>query len=82
VSSARLYRENRTCTFFAPDNAAIPAAVTAFPGEVLQTPRSQAQRAYPNLIYYRKAGRGGHFAAWEQPRLFAEEARAAFRPLR
>jgi pimeloyl-ACP methyl ester carboxylesterase len=57
-------------------------AVTAFPDEVLQTPRSWTEQAYPNLIYYNEADKGGHFAAWEQPQLFAEEVRAAFRSLR
>jgi pimeloyl-ACP methyl ester carboxylesterase len=56
--------------------------VSAFPDEVVQTPRSWAERAYPNLIYYGKAGKGGHFAAWERPQLFTEEVRAAFRSLR
>jgi len=82
VSSARIYWENSKYTFFAPKHVAIPAAVTAFPDEVIQTPRSWTERAYPNLIYYNKAGKGGHFAAWEQPQLFAEEVRAGFRPLR
>jgi len=81
VSSARIYWENKY-TFFAPKHVTIPVAVSAFPDEVLQTPRSWAERAYPNLIYYGKPGKGGHFAAWEQPQLFAQEVRAAFRPLR
>ena len=81
VSSARIYWENKYA-FFAPKHVTIPAAVSAFPDEVFQTPRSWAERAYPNLIYYNKAAKGGHFAAWEQPQLFAEEVRAAFRPLR
>jgi hypothetical protein len=54
-----------------------------FPDELYQAPRSWAERAYPhNLIYYNRLDRGGHFAAWEQPRLFSEEMRAAFRTLR
>jgi pimeloyl-ACP methyl ester carboxylesterase len=81
VSSARIYWENKF-TFFAPKHVAIPVAVSAFPDEVLQTPRSWTERAYPNLIYYNKPGKGGHFAAWEQPQLFADEVRAAFRSLR
>lgn len=81
VSCARIYWDN-TFTFFAPKNVGIPVGVTAFPDEVLQTPRSWTERAYPNLVYYNKADRGGHFAAWEQPQLFSEEVRAAFRPLR
>src|SRR5690242_18898266 len=82
VSSARIYWENNKYTFFAPKNVAIPVAVTAFPDEVVQTPRSWTERAYPNLIYYNQVDKGGHFAAWEQPQLFAEEVRAGFRPLR
>jgi pimeloyl-ACP methyl ester carboxylesterase len=82
VSSARIYWENNKYNFFAPKNVTIPVAVSAFPDEVLQTPRSWAERAYPNLIYYNKADRGGHFAAWEQPQLFSEEVRAGFRSLR
>ena len=76
VSSARIYWENNKYTFFAPKHVAIPVAVTAFPDEVLQTPRSWTERAYPNLICYNKVGKGGHFAAWEQPQLFSEEVRA------
>jgi pimeloyl-ACP methyl ester carboxylesterase len=60
----------------------LPAGVTAFPGEIFQAPRSWAEKVYPNLIYFHKAGKGGHFAAWEEPRLFSEEIRAGFRPLR
>ena len=57
-------------------------AVSVFPGEQYQAPRSWAERAYPNLIYYNEVDKGGHFAAWEQPELFADELRAAFRSLR
>jgi pimeloyl-ACP methyl ester carboxylesterase len=81
VSSARIYWENKLA-FFAPKNVAIPVAVSAFPDEVVQTPRSWAERAYPKLIYYNKLDKGGHFAAWEQPQLFSEDVRAGFRPLR
>jgi pimeloyl-ACP methyl ester carboxylesterase len=81
VSSARIYWENKLA-FFAPKHVAIPVAVSAFPDEVVQTPRSWTERAYPNLIYYNKVDKGGHFAAWEQPQLFAEEVRAGFRSLR
>ena len=80
VSSARIYWENKKYTFFAPKNVAIPVAVSAFPDEVLQTPRSWAERAYPNLIYYNKVEKGGHFAAWEQPQLFSEEVRGPSDP--
>ena len=81
VSSARIYWENKAA-FFAPKHVAIPVAVSAFPDEVVQTPRSWAERAYPGLIYYNRPDKGGHFAAWEQPELFAAEVRAAFRSLR
>ncbi|MCI0673817.1 MAG: epoxide hydrolase, partial [Myxococcaceae bacterium] len=60
----------------------IPAAVTVFPGEIYQAPRSWTERAYHRLIYYNRVDKGGHFAAWELPELFAAEVRAAFRPLR
>jgi pimeloyl-ACP methyl ester carboxylesterase len=59
-----------------------PVAVTVFPDETYLTPRSWAERVYPNLIYYGVAPKGGHFAAWEQPELFSSEVRLAFRPLR
>jgi pimeloyl-ACP methyl ester carboxylesterase len=81
VSSARIYWENKFA-FFAPKHVAIPVAVSAFPDEVYQVPRSWAEQAYPNLVYYHKLDKGGHFAAWEQPQLFAAELRAAFKPLR
>jgi pimeloyl-ACP methyl ester carboxylesterase len=81
VSSARLYWENKLA-FFDIKNVAIPVAVSAFPDEIYQAPRSWAERAFPKLIHYNRPARGGHFAAWEQPRLFAEELRAAFRSLR
>jgi pimeloyl-ACP methyl ester carboxylesterase len=81
VSSARLYWESKLA-FFAPKGVAIPVAVSAFPDELYQAPRSWTERAYPKLIHYNKLDRGGHFAAWEQPQLFSEEVRAGFRPLR
>ncbi len=81
ASSARIYWEN-TFAFFAPKGVTIPVAVSAFPDEVYQVPRSWAERAYPNLIYYNRLEKGGHFAAWEQPTLFAAEVRAAFASLR
>jgi len=56
----------------------LPVAFTVFPGEIFQAPRSRAERAYPHLIYFHEADRGGHFAAWEEPELFATEVRAAF----
>jgi len=81
VSSARIYWENKY-TFFAPKHVAIPVAVSAFPDEVCQTPRTWAERAYPKLIHYNRPEKGGHFAAWEQPDLFTQEVRNAFRSLR
>ena len=74
VSSARLYWEYK--------GVSIPVAVSAFPDEIYQAPRSWTEKAYPKLIYYNRLPKGGHFAAWEQPELFTEELRAAFRPLR
>lgn len=81
VSSARLYWESKLA-FFAPKGITIPVAVSAFPDELYQAPRSWTERAYPKLIYYNKLDKGGHFAAWEQPKVFAEEMRAAFKTLR
>ena len=82
VSSARLYWENKA-DFFNAKNISIPFAISVFPDELYQAPRSWAERAYPhNLIHYNKLDRGGHFAAWEQPDLFAAEMRAAFNSLR
>ncbi len=81
VSSARLYWENKLA-FFSPKGVKVPTAVSVFPDELYQTPRNWAERAYPKLIHYNKVDRGGHFAAWEQPKLFSEELRAGFRSLR
>jgi pimeloyl-ACP methyl ester carboxylesterase len=81
VSSARLYWESKLA-FFAPKNVPIPAAVSAFPNELYQAPRSWTEKAYPKLVYYNRLKKGGHFAAWEQPQLLAEELRAAFKSLR
>jgi pimeloyl-ACP methyl ester carboxylesterase len=81
VSSARLYWENKL-PFFDVKNVTIPVAVSAFPDELYQAPRTWAERAYPKLIYYNKLDKGGHFAAWEQPAVFSSELRAAFRSLR
>jgi pimeloyl-ACP methyl ester carboxylesterase len=81
VSSARLYWENKLA-FFDVKHVSIPVAVSAFPDELYQAPRSWAERAFPKLIHYNKLDKGGHFAAWEQPELFAAEIRAAFRSLR
>ena len=81
ISSARLYWENNLA-FFDPKNVTIPVAVSVFPNEIYAAPRSWTERAYSKLIYYNKLDRGGHFAAWEQPQLFSEELRAAFKSLR
>ncbi|HEY2548056.1 MAG TPA: epoxide hydrolase [Candidatus Acidoferrum sp.] len=81
VSSARLYWENKL-PFFAPKNITIPVAVSAFPDELYQCPRSWAEKAYPKLIHYNRLPKGGHFAAWEQPQFFCEEMRASFKSLR
>ncbi len=81
VSSARLYCENKLA-FFAPKHVSIPVAVSVFPDELYQCPRSWAERAYPKLIHYNRLPKGCHFAAWEQPQFFSEEVRAGFRPIR
>ena len=82
VSSARLYWENKA-DFFDAKPITIPFAISVFPDELYQAPRSWAERAYPNnLIYFNQLDRGGHFAAWEQPVLFTSELRAAFKSLR
>ncbi len=82
VSAARLYWENKA-DFFDAKPITIPFAISVFPEELYQAPRSWAERAYPNnLIHYNELDRGGHFAAWEQPQLFSEEMRASFRTLR
>ena len=81
ISAAGLYRENKL-PFFAPMGIEIPVAVSVFPDEIFQLPQSWAERAYPKLVHYNKVEKGGHFAAWEQPRIFADEIRAGFRALR
>jgi pimeloyl-ACP methyl ester carboxylesterase len=81
VSAARIYWESQF-NYYAAATVAVPAAVSAFPGENYQAPRSWSERAYHNLIYYNRPDKGGHFAAWEQPQLFVEEVRAGLRPLR
>jgi pimeloyl-ACP methyl ester carboxylesterase len=82
VSAARLYWENKA-DFFDAKPITIPFAISVFPDELYQAPRSWAERAYPhNLIHFNELDKGGHFAAWEQPQLFSEEMRAAFRSLR
>jgi pimeloyl-ACP methyl ester carboxylesterase len=81
VSSARLYWENKV-GFFDVKGVTVPAAVSAFPREICQAPRSWAERAYPNLIYFNEVEEGCHFAAWQEPELFTTEVRAGFRSLR
>jgi pimeloyl-ACP methyl ester carboxylesterase len=65
-----------------PPKLSLPVAFTVFPGEIYEAPRRWAEKVYPNLIYFNEADNGGHFAAWEQPEVFAPELRAAFRSLR
>ncbi|MBB3086838.1 epoxide hydrolase family protein [Geodermatophilus sabuli] len=81
VSASRLYWEYKG-GFFNAKGVSIPVAVSVFPGEQYEAPRSWTERAYPQLIHYNRLDLGGHFAAWEQPQLFAEEVRAGFRSLR
>jgi pimeloyl-ACP methyl ester carboxylesterase len=81
ISGARLYWENRL-PYFRVKGVSIPVAVSAFPDEIDLCPRSWAERAYPKLIHFNKLDKGGHFAAWEQPKLLSEEVRAGFRSLR
>jgi pimeloyl-ACP methyl ester carboxylesterase len=81
ISAARSYWENKTSPINAA-NVSIPAAATVFPDEIFEAPHSWTQLAFHNLIYFHKAAAGGHYAAWEQPQIFAEEMRAAFRSLR
>jgi pimeloyl-ACP methyl ester carboxylesterase len=81
VSSARLYWENKLA-FFAPKNVTVPVAVSVFPDEIYAAPRSWTERAYRNLIHFNRLDQGGHFAAWEQPRLFTQELRESFRSIR
>jgi pimeloyl-ACP methyl ester carboxylesterase len=86
VSSGRLYwerlAEGAGFGFFNVKGVTLPVAVSAFPDDLFQTPRSWAEKAYPNLVYYSKHDKGGHFAAWEQPTLLVADMRAGFRPLR
>jgi len=82
ISSARLYWENKRRLFISAVNISVPAAVSVFPGEIYQAPRSWTERAYRNLIHYNRVDKGGHFAGWDQPKIFSAELRAAFRSLR
>ena len=81
VSSARIYWENKSA-FFSPKGVTVPVAVSVFPDELYEAPRSWAEKAYPNLIHYNKLPNGGHFPAREQPESFVEELRMAFKSLR
>jgi pimeloyl-ACP methyl ester carboxylesterase len=80
VSAARLYWENKL-GFFLPKGVKIPVAASAFPDELYQAPRSWAEAAYPNLIHYNRLPKGGHFAAWEQPKLLVGELRTSLRSI-
>jgi pimeloyl-ACP methyl ester carboxylesterase len=86
ASAARSYWESGQATAReagkAPPPVKVPVGFTQFPGEIVRTPRSWVELAYPTLTYFNKVDKGGHFAAWEQPELFSEEIRAAFRSLR
>ena len=86
VSSARLYWDTTQISngagFFDVRGVETPVGVSAFPEEIYAAPRSWAEKAYPKLIHYNKLETGGHFAAWEQPKVFTEELRTAFRSLR
>jgi pimeloyl-ACP methyl ester carboxylesterase len=87
ASSARIYWENGgrnivSAAAWKTDKISLPVAITVFPEDVYRPPETWARRAYRNLIYFHEVDRGGHFAAWEQPELFAAELRAAFRSLR
>jgi pimeloyl-ACP methyl ester carboxylesterase len=81
VSSSRLYWENKL-GFFDFKGVTVPTAVTAFPNEIFQAPRSWVEDAYPDLIYFNQVDAGNHFAAWQEPEIFTNEVRAAFRSLR
>jgi pimeloyl-ACP methyl ester carboxylesterase len=82
ISAARLYWEGFPKADFGPKNVSIPVAVSVFPDEQYQAPRSWAERAYPNLVHYNQLDKGGHFAAWEQPKLLVDEMRVGLKSLR
>ncbi len=86
ASSSRFYWENNNNNFSSETQKTrdikVPVAITAFPKEIYKAPESWSKQAYPTLVYYNQAAKGGHFAAWEQPQLFAEELRAAFKSMR
>ncbi len=86
ASAARSYWESGRAQALAagqaPPEVSLPVGFTTFPGEIFRAPRSWVEKGYPNLTYFNEADKGGHFAAWEEPQLFSEEVRAAFRTLR
>ena len=86
ASAARSYWEGGRATALAAGHApapvSLPVGFTTFPGEISRAPRSWVENAYPNVTYFNEVEKGGHFAAWEEPELFSEEVRAAFRSLR
>ena len=84
ASSARWYWETAVAQAAGqtPPPTAVPVGFTTFPGEIFAAPRSWAEAVYPGIAYFNEVDRGGHFAAWEEPELFTDEVRAAFRPLR
>jgi pimeloyl-ACP methyl ester carboxylesterase len=82
ISASRLYWEGFAKTDLGPKNITIPVALSVFPDEVYHTPRTWAEQAYPNLVHYNQLDKGGHFAAWEQPKLLVDEMRAGFKSLR
>jgi len=82
ISASRLYWEGFAKTDLGPKNVSIPVAVSVFPDEVYYTPRSWAERAYPKLVHYNQLDKGGHFAAWEQPKLLVDEMRVGLKSLR
>jgi len=81
VSGFRIYWENKA-DFFAPQGVKVPVVVSAFPDEVIHVPRHWVEKAYPNMVYYKKHNKGGHFAAWEQPELIVGDLREGFKSLR
>jgi pimeloyl-ACP methyl ester carboxylesterase len=88
TSAARMYWESQRAAAAAaaagqtPPEVSLPVALTVFPGEIYRAPRAWAERVYPNLTYFNEVERGGHFAAWEEPEIFASEMRAAFKSVR
>jgi pimeloyl-ACP methyl ester carboxylesterase len=82
ISGARLYWDYWGKGYVDTQGVSIPVAVSVFPDELYPAPRSWAEKAYPKLVHFNKVAKGGHFAAWEQPKVFTEELRAGFRSLR